>query len=73
MSSLKKSDFICRICHKILSDPINLPCHCVICSEHLSDSSVKDGLIKCEPCDDEFIVKDMKIKENTLLKKNVSS
>ena len=34
----------------------------------MSDNSVKDGLIKCEPCGDEFIVKDIPIKENKRLK-----
>ena len=69
MSSFNKSGVTCEICKKILSDPINLPCHCVICKENLSDKSVKDGLIKCEPCGDEFIAKDVKIIENNLLKK----
>ena len=69
MNDLRKSDFICGICNKILKEPIHLPCFCTICNEHLSDNTVKDGLIKCEPCGDDFVVKDIKIKENKLSKK----
>jgi DNA-directed RNA polymerase subunit M/transcription elongation factor TFIIS len=69
MRSLNKLDFMCQICKKILTDPIHLPCFCTICNEHLSDKSVKDGLIKCEPCGDDFRVKDIKVKENKILKK----
>ena len=68
MSDLKKAAFTCDICNKFLKDPIHLPCFCTICKHHLSDNSVKDGLIKCEPCGDEFIVKDITIKENKRLK-----
>ena len=69
MSDLKKIAFTCGICNKILKDPIHLPCYCTICIEHFSDNSVKDGLIKCETCEDVFVVKGIIIKENKRLKK----
>jgi WD40 repeat protein len=69
MNTLNKSDVTCRICHMVLRDPIQLPCFCTICKEHISDNTVKDGLIKCDPCGDDFRVIDIKVKENTVLKK----
>ena len=55
--SSKKAELLCSICNKIVREPIYLPCHCTICHAHLKDDSVKNGLIKCLTCDDEFVVK----------------
>ncbi len=41
----------------------------VICNENLSGNSVKDGWIKCEMCGNDLVVKNVKIKENNILKK----
>ena len=69
MVNFRKSELQCQLCSKILKDPVNLPCHCIICHGHLSDGSVKDGLIKCEPCGDNFVVKDIHLKVNKLAKR----
>ena len=45
-----------------------MPCHCTICHIHLTDGSVKDGLIECEPCGGKFVVKDIQLKENKYAK-----
>ena len=68
MDNLKKTDFQCLICNKILNDPIDLPCNCTIFHKHLKDDSVKNGLIKCGTCNEEFLVKDLKIKVNKIAK-----
>ena len=64
MVNLSKSKLQCQICGKILNDPVHLPCYCTICQVHLTDSSVKYGLIKCEPCGEKFVVKGMQLKTN---------
>ena len=69
MVNFRKSELQCQLCSKILKDPVNLPCQCTICHGHLKDGSVKDGLIKCEPCGDNFVVKDIHLKVNTLAKR----
>ena len=63
MEKLKKTDFACLICNKILNDHIQLPCYCTICHKHLKDGSVKDGQIKCATCKKDFMVKDMEIRD----------
>ena len=68
MVIFKKSDLACSICHMIIHDPIDFPCHCTICHKHLKDDSVKDGLITCVNCDEEFVVKDLKYKANRYVK-----
>ena len=68
MSTFNQSDVTCQICKKILIYQIHLPYFCTICSIHLSDDSVKGGLIKCVSCGDEFPVKDIKIREKKILK-----
>ena len=49
-----KSTMICCICKRILKDPVTLPCHCVVCNEHLHDDSAKNGSIQCLKCDKDF-------------------
>jgi ribosomal protein L37AE/L43A len=51
-----------------LNISLNLKPTCTICHKHLKDGSVKNGLIKCETCKKEFLVKDIKIKENKFAK-----
>ena len=52
-----KSLVICNICRLVLnSGPISLPCKHAICIEHLRDGTVKDGLIQCLKCEQEFDV-----------------
>ena len=55
------------MCNKVLKDPVNLPCQCTICQVHLK--SAKDGLISCEVCEKEFVVKNIECKVNKLAKK----
>ncbi len=68
MDNITKADFVCLICNNILKDPIHLPCYCTICHKHLTDGSVKNGLIKCEKCKKNFLVKDIEIIENNFAK-----
>ena len=61
----KKDQLVCQICKKILAEPIDLPCHCTICHAHLSDDSVtKDGILKCVPCEKEFVARNVEINVN---------
>ena len=64
---INKSVLLCQICKKVLKDPVNLPCQCTICDAHLK--TAKDGLILCEVCGDEFVVKNIQCKVNKLSKK----
>ena len=64
----EKSDLLCLICNKILSGPRQLPCLCTICDIHLKDGSVKNGLITCVSCGEEFAVKNIQCKVNKLAK-----
>ena len=66
MDKITKKELSCQICNKILKEPVHLPCHCTICQAHLTDDSVQDGLITCEPCGDEFVAKNIQIKANKL-------
>ena len=69
MSNVNKSALQCHLCSKILKDPVNLPCQCTICHNHLKDDSVKDGILTCVECGDKFVVKDMQLKVNKLAKR----
>ena len=73
MLNLKKAELLCNICGNILKDPINLPCFCMICHKHLKDDTVKNGLIKCLPCNDEFLATNIKVKFNRLAKINLEA
>ena len=68
LTSMSKSDLQCHLCSKILKEPVNLPCHCTICHGHLTDGSVKDGIIKCESCNEMFAVKDIELVVNKYAK-----
>ena len=66
MLNLKKTQLLCNICHNILKDPIQLPCFCMVCHMHLNDDTVKNGIITCLPCGDEFVASNIKVKFNKL-------
>ena len=68
MSLFNKSDLVCKICQRILDDPIHLPCFCTICKAHLQDKSVKNGTLSCESCGDTFDVENLKVRTNTHVK-----
>ena len=68
MEIVNKSDLICPICNKLLSEPIQLPCFCTICHAHLTDKYVKDGVITCVTCSEEFLVDRVRYKVNKLAK-----
>ena len=51
-----RSEVICNICTLFLNNPVSLPCHCVVCKHHLSESRAKDKTIKCISCDRQFDV-----------------
>ena len=68
MVNVNKSEVQCQLCSKILKNPVNLPCQCTICHAHLTDGSVKDGLIACVPCGENFVVKSIQLKENKYAK-----
>ena len=46
-----KSEMICNICKMFLHDPIFLPCHHLVCEEHVSGN---DNTIKCLTCNEAF-------------------
>ena len=66
MLNLKKKALSCNICGNILKDPINLPCHCMICHKHLKDDTVKNGIIACLPCGKEFLATEITVNFNKL-------
>ena len=45
-----KHDLICSICKLILNNPVSLPCFCVVCHDHSTNSS----WITCQTCNKEF-------------------
>ena len=67
MVNFSKLDLLCQICNNVLKDPVNLPCQCTICHAHLK--TAKDGLISCETCGEEFVVRNIECKVNKLAKK----
>jgi hypothetical protein len=58
-----RSLFICNICNDYLNDPVNLPCHCTVCNDHLTKSE-----IKCQSCNETFVLPHEGIRENKKLK-----
>ena len=53
-----KKDLICKICEKILNEPITLPCLCAyICNSHVEDLvRKKKTSIKCQFCEKEWCI-----------------
>ena len=49
-----KSELTCNICKLVLSTPVTLPCLHMFCGEHLRDGTVKDRMIKCLECGENF-------------------
>ena len=41
-----KSELTCQMCNMILSDPVSMPCYCVICRKHIHERNE----IKCFSC-----------------------
>ena len=47
-----KEDVTCILCKLILDEPISLPCGCIICNDHLTDTAYTfNNQIKCVQCD----------------------
>ena len=61
-----KLELTCRICKLVLKDPVSFPCHCVVCGEHVHDGSVKNGIIKCLKCDEDFDVPENGFRSNDM-------
>jgi hypothetical protein len=62
----------CSLCNKILHKPILLPCGDTICQEHLQEKKcLKDNLITCKICKQEFHVKNDDFKSNNLVAKQI--
>jgi uncharacterized Zn-finger protein len=60
-----KSQLTCSYCSRIFKDPILLPCHNLICREHLKvETVVKTNRIKCNKCNEEFAVMGHEFKPN---------
>ncbi len=49
-----KSDVICNICQKVVNNPVFLPCHSVVCGDHMNDNTARNNMLKCEHCQKEF-------------------
>ena len=60
------SVLVCKICDLVLHDPVTLPCLCVICKEHLYDSSAKNGSIKCLKCGKCFAIPESEFPANEM-------
>ena len=60
-----KEELVCNICQFIVHDPVTLPCHCVICGDHVREKT----LIQCETCGDEFNIPHNGFKANKLMQK----
>jgi hypothetical protein len=63
----KKLALKCKMCPKILQDPIDLPCHCTVCKIHLKDKVNKNGNIEC-CCKQVFYAKGIEIIPNESVK-----
>ena len=64
----KKQELLCRICNRILKDPVHLPCYCTICDVHLKDDTLNGILFKCATCGDEFVLKNIQYKVSRFAK-----
>ncbi len=70
----QKSQLTCSYCSRKVKDPILLPCEDSICREHLSESDiVKENIIKCKECSDEFRVRENQFKSNNELTQLIES
>ena len=69
VNNFSKQDLLCKFCSSVLKEPVYLPCHCTICRIHLK--SAQDGLIRCKPCGKEFAVKNIELKVNQFVRKNL--
>ena len=54
MTSDMKKEVICVLCEFVLKGPIEFPCGCLFCKEHLSDHFVTKDKILCRKCNKEF-------------------
>ena len=73
-SRREKIKLKCYFCHKIVKNPVELPCGCAsICKEHIVE---KNELIKCQKCKVIFDFKSMseeKFETNLKMTKKVAS
>ena len=61
-----KSEVTCTMCHRIVLDPVSLPCLCsVICNEH---STGKLCFLKCADCNHEYSIPRDGFRSNKLAK-----
>ena len=73
MTSLR-SELICGICEHILSEPVTLPCGCIVCNVHTHDATAtKNAKIKCGECEKEFKVPKDGFRASKLVKKLLAS
>jgi hypothetical protein len=74
MLKSEKSQVTCSYCSRIVKDPILLPCNDSICREHLNERDVvRENIIKCAKCNEEFQVNGLEFKSNIELMKLLES
>ena len=47
-----KTEIMCQFCRKVYKEPVDLPCECILCSEHLFDltKNFNNNQIQCPIC-----------------------
>ena len=64
-----KDELLCNICKQVLNNPVSLPCHCVICGDHLYDGCARKDSITCETCSEDFHVPTEGFRENHMVQR----
>ncbi len=70
-----KNTFLCKICHKILKQPMQLPCDCGenVCKEHLKNKDILNRKITCQTCQKCFDIHLIEFLQNTQLASQIES
>lgn len=68
MDKIKES-LTCKICNRILNEPVFLPCHKTLCRLHINseyDSNTNKFIYKCFFCNEEHIIPDLGFETNEM-------
>jgi hypothetical protein len=74
-----KTNIMCKICRKVLKDPVNLPCECVACLEHIVEitkdsNNNQNNQMMCPICNKvSYMPKDGVFSENLLTRRLIDT
>ena len=61
-----KQALSCNICRLVLTDPVSLPCYCVVCGHHIFERNMLKNNIRCKTCERDFDVPKDGFKSNNM-------